>query len=80
MTKGERLRRHIEAEGLSAANAMIVGDTREEIKIARALGMGSVALTGGVLAEYLLHEAKPDYLVHSLDEMGPILQQRGFAA
>jgi phosphoglycolate phosphatase len=76
--KGERVRHHIEAEGLNASNALIVGDTREEIGIARDLGMESIAITGGVLAEHLLCEAKPDYVIHSLDEMNPVLQKRGF--
>ena len=80
ITKGERLRRHIESKGLDASNAFIVGDTREEIKIGHELGMSSAALTGGILAEHLLRDEKPDYLVHSFDDLTVVLEEVGFAA
>ena len=80
VTKGERLRRHIQTKGLDALNAFIVGDTREEIKIGRELGMNSIALTGGILAEHLLRDEKPDYIVHSFDDLTVVLEEVGFAA
>jgi len=80
ITKGERVRRHIENEQLNVSNAVIVGDTREEIRIARDLGMTSVAITGGILSESLLREEKPDYVVHSIDDLGALLQERKFVA
>jgi phosphoglycolate phosphatase len=80
MTKSERLRHHIESEELASSNALIIGDTREEIEIGHELGIGSVAITGGLLGEHHLRAMKPDYVVHSLDELAPIIQERGFAA
>jgi phosphoglycolate phosphatase len=80
MTKGERLRRYIKAQALHPGNAVIIGDTLEEIDIARDLGLISVALTGGVVSEVRLRAAKPDYLIHSLHELAPILQERRFVA
>jgi len=44
------------------------------------LGMVSIALTGGVITEQRLRAAKPDHLIHSLHELKPILQERGFAS
>jgi phosphoglycolate phosphatase len=78
MTKGERLRRYIEAKNLDASNALIIGDTVEEIEIARELGMGCIAITGGVNSESRLREKSPDHIIHSLQELKPILQERGF--
>ncbi|MFA4995329.1 MAG: HAD hydrolase-like protein [Bdellovibrionales bacterium] len=80
ITKGERLRRHIETKKLDASNAFIVGDTREEIKIGRDLGLSSVAVTGGILAEHLLRAEKPDYVIHSLDDLDLVLEEIGFVA
>ena len=48
MTKGERLRRFMEKGHIVPRNTMIVGDSIEEIEIARDLGLISVAITGGV--------------------------------
>lgn len=78
MTKGEKLHEYIKANGLDGMNALIIGDTMEEIEIARALGMISVAITGGVHAEHRLRSKAPDHVIHSLHELRPILQERGF--
>ena len=59
---------------------MIVGDSVEEIEIAREQGLISVAITGGCASEDRLRGEKPDYLIHSLHELKPILQERGFAS
>ncbi len=80
MTKGDKLRQHIDAKGLNSANAIIVGDTTEEIEIAHSLGMTSVAITGGVHSEKRLSEKNPDHLIHSLPELTRILEQREFVA
>ena len=78
MTKGQKLEQYVEENGLNGANALIVGDTMEEVDIARSLGMISVAITGGVHAEHRLRGKKPDYVIHSLHELRPILRERGF--
>ena len=80
VTKGDKLRQHMEANKLSGANALIIGDTTEEIQIARDSGMISVAITGGVHSETRLRDMKPDYVIHALTELGPILQEREFVA
>jgi phosphoglycolate phosphatase len=77
MTKGERLRRFIGTHGLTNKNAIIIGDTDEEVRIGRALGLGTVAITGGVVSERRLREAGPDHLIHDLKELKPVLQERG---
>ena len=77
-SKGEKLHQHIKETGLTAANAIIIGDTIEEIEIARKLGMASIAITGGDYAENRLREQNPDHLIHSLPELTRILEEREF--
>ena len=57
---------------------MIVGDSIEEIHIAHEQDLISVAITGGCVSEERLRAGNPDYLIHSLHELKPILQERGF--
>ena len=78
MTKGEKFAALYESEGLQPRDTLIVGDSTEEISIAREQGLISVAITGGCVSEERLRAAKPDYLIHSMHELQPILEQRGF--
>jgi phosphoglycolate phosphatase len=78
-TKGDKLRHYIKENGLCGGEALIVGDSTEEITIARDQGLVSAAITGGCVSEERLRAEKPDYLIHSLHELKPILEQRGFA-
>lgn len=80
MTKGEKLRRFMEEKRLDPQATMIVGDSVEEIHIAREQGLVSVAITGGCASERRLRAEKPDHVIHSLHELKPILEQRGFAS
>lgn len=80
MTKGERLRRYMNSRDMTRHLTLIVGDSIEEIEIAREQGLVSVAITGGCVSETRLRAAKPDHLIHSLHELKPILQERGFVS
>lgn len=80
MTKGERLRRYMADKKITGQNAMIIGDSIEEIEIARAGGLISIAITGGGASEARLRSEKPDYVIHSLRELKPIMQERGFVS
>ena len=80
MTKGERLRRYRTDHKFDTAQTIIVGDSVEEIDIAHAQGLISVAITGGCVSETRLRAAKPDYIIHALPELKAIMQERGFAA
>lgn len=80
MTKGERLRRYREDNKIAAHDAMIVGDSVEEIEIARAQDLISVAITGGGALEERLRQERPDYVIHSLRELKPILDKEGFVS
>jgi phosphoglycolate phosphatase len=78
--KGNLLTRFMSHLDLRPENGIIVGDTPEEVKVARELGLVSVALSGGYNSVALLEKAKPDHIIHSLLDLKPILRQRKFAA
>ncbi len=78
LPKGERLKRYLQEQGFAPQNGLTIGDTTEEIETASELGLSSVALTGGIYAEHRLKAAKPDYVIHSLHDLLPILEERGF--
>jgi len=77
MTKGEKLRRYRTARQVPSERTMIVGDSVEEIEIAKDQNLISVAITGGCVSERRLKAAGPDHLIHSLHELTPIMQERG---
>lgn len=71
-SKGERLPDYAQQNGY--AKAIIVGDSVEEIEIARENNIVSVALSGGVYSTKRLRAAKPDFLIHNLTEIPAIAQ------
>lgn len=78
MTKGEQLKHLRGQQKIEDHAMMIVGNSIEEIHIAREQNLISVAITGGCASEERLRAEKPDYLIHSLHELKPILAKRGF--
>jgi len=78
MTKGERLKRFMNARAMTPRHTIIIGDSVEEVEIAKEQGLISVAITGGCVSEQRLSAAKPDYIIHSLHELKPIMLERGF--
>lgn len=55
--------------------ALIIGDSTEEIEAARAAGIRSVAITGGYYSATRLKAARPDFLIHSLPGMIEIIKK-----
>ena len=78
MTKGERLRHFMADHSMTENTTLIIGDSVEEIEIAREQGLISVAITGGCVSEQRLRGAHPDYVIHSLHDLKLILHERGF--
>lgn len=52
---------------------LIVGDTDEEIDIAKFFGYYSIALTGGNTSTPRLRAMKPDFLIHNLKDLKQII-------
>ncbi|OCK59911.1 HAD hydrolase-like protein [Bradyrhizobium sp. LMTR 3] len=78
MSKGERLRLHMQANNLQPDSTFIIGDMPIETHIARELGLISISITGGFVSESRLQSAQPDYIIHDHHELLPILQRHGF--
>jgi phosphoglycolate phosphatase len=76
MTKGDILEQYIKEKALRPGEAMIVGDSIEEIEIGHKHGLISVGITGGGALETKLRAAKADYVIHSLHELLPILKAK----
>jgi len=77
-TKGQRLGRFIAEHQLKPDSCIIIGDTEEEIHIARDHGLTSVAISGGFFAVDRLVAQEPHHLVHDLHELHDIIKQRGW--
>ncbi len=73
--KQEKLEIYLETYGVQARSVVIVGDTVEEVKIGKNLGLKTVAITGGYNSTKRLKAAKPDVLVHSLHEIIPAIEE-----
>jgi phosphoglycolate phosphatase len=67
--KTKRAEDYVKENGLSTKQILIVGDSSEEAKIARQLGVKSVLVAGGYCSEKRLKEAKPDYIIGRLDKL-----------
>jgi phosphoglycolate phosphatase len=74
--KKERLSDFMVERGYKPANAFIIGDSKEEPDIGRALGITSIGITGGCISEKRLRHAKPDHVIHALPEVIPLLKQK----
>lgn len=67
--KQHRLETYLEKNHYQPHDVVIVGDTPEEVKIARALGIHVVSVSGGMCSRARLIAAQPDYLVSSVKEI-----------
>jgi phosphoglycolate phosphatase-like HAD superfamily hydrolase len=54
---------------------LVVGDTDEEVDIAKFFGYYSAALTGGNTSTPRLKATNPDYLIHNLKDLKKIIQK-----
>ncbi len=74
-TKGDRLKNFLADRPLKKEEALIIGDSAEEVVIGKRLGLATVAITGGYSSAARLKEAKPDYLIHNLIDMIDIIKE-----
>lgn len=71
--KGEKLKDYLKANNIKPHEVLVVGDTTEEIEIARELGGISIAITQGYQSTPRLKAAKPDYLLGDLRQIEKII-------
>lgn len=67
--KQEKLRHYIDVNDLNPSDVVIVGDSMEEVEIAKAIGLTSVAITDGYYATSRLKASDPDFLITNLNQL-----------
>ncbi len=67
--KKEKLDNYIKEKNILPTEVLVIGDTLEEIDIAKELGCKSAAITQGNCSTQRLKAAQPDYLINSLKEV-----------
>lgn len=72
--KQDRLADHLQTQGINPDQAIIVGDSIEETRIAQNLGLHSIAITGGACTPERLKEIQPDYIISTLGEILNIVE------
>ena len=72
--KGKRLHTYIKAKKLRAGEVLLVADTTEEIQIAKQYNYRSCALSGGHQKVARLKKERPDFLIHNLKQIIPIIK------
>jgi len=74
--KTERLTNYMSAHNYKPEDVVIIGDSTEEPEIGRILGVRSIGITDGYITEKRLRAAKPDHVIHNLQALKPILEQK----
>jgi phosphoglycolate phosphatase-like HAD superfamily hydrolase len=77
--KKERLLEYLNSNNINPADILIVGDTLEEIQMAKELKALSVAITHGNCSTPRLNAAKPDYLISDLGNIINIIREINYA-
>ncbi|MFH0978831.1 MAG: HAD hydrolase-like protein [Candidatus Woesearchaeota archaeon] len=55
--------------------ALILGDSPEEVKIGKELGIPTVAITGGYYSTKRLRQSQPDYLINNWKELIGVIKE-----
>lgn len=74
-SKDQKLFDYVQKNKYRPQEVITVGDTEEEIEIGKKYGYKTVAITGGYNSESRLKKHKPDFLIHNLSELKPIIQK-----
>ncbi len=72
--KKDKLQAFLKDNNILPTEALIIGDTVEEIEIGKELGSPTVAITDGNCSTARLKAAKPDYLINNLKEVIEIIK------
>ncbi|MBX4191563.1 MAG: HAD family hydrolase [Candidatus Doudnabacteria bacterium] len=76
-SKGDKLHKFVTEQKLQPQEVLTVGDTTEEIDIAKTYGYTSVAITAGYQSVKRLKSAKPDFIINNLINLKEIIQNHG---
>ncbi|MGE4350767.1 MAG: HAD family hydrolase [Bdellovibrionales bacterium] len=75
--KGSRLKSFVDEHDVR--QAIVIGDSAEEIEIAHAYGFVGVGIAGGYYSPERLQKADPDFIIHRLDQL-PAIVDRVFSS
>ena len=67
--KMQRMDRYLSRMGIEPQSAFIVGDSTEDIKIGKSLGMRTIAIEDGYFSTKRLREQNPDHVIGRLTEV-----------
>lgn len=73
--KEQKLLDYIKRNNLKPKEILTVGDTEEEIEIGKKYGYHTVAITGGYNSTARLKKHKPDFLIHNMKDLIPIIKK-----
>ncbi len=73
--KTKKLHEYIKKYQYTSRDAIIIGDSPEEVEMGRSAGIVTVAITGGYYSTKRLKHAKPDYLIGNLKELMGIIKK-----
>jgi FMN phosphatase YigB (HAD superfamily) len=73
--KQKRLHEYLARSHVTPNQSVIIGDTVEEVHIGRSLGMHTVCITGGAMSTRRLTDAKPDAIIHKLQDLYALLKK-----
>lgn len=74
-SKEKKLFEYIKKFKIKPSEVISVGDSEEEIEIAKKYGYHSVAITGGWNSTARLKKHKPDFLIHNMKELTEIVKK-----
>lgn len=73
--KEQKLAYYIKQNKFKPQEVISVGDTVEEIEVGKQYGYHTVAITGGYNSTARLKKAKPDFLIHNMKDLIPIIKK-----
>lgn len=73
--KGSKLHNYIKIKKLKNNEVLSIGDSEEEIEIAKEFGYYSIAITGGWNSISRLKKHHPDFLIHNMKDLIPIIKK-----
>jgi|SRR3989338_3074349 len=74
-SKHARLMEYLTRNRVKHSEILLIGDSPEEMEIGKKIGAVTVGLTGGYYAEWRLREKGPDFLIHNIKNLIPIIKK-----
>jgi phosphoglycolate phosphatase-like HAD superfamily hydrolase len=73
--KKEKLIDYLQQKNLNPTEAIIIGDSPEEVEIGKSLSVKTISITNGYYATHRLKKANPNYIVNNLNSVINIIKK-----